>query len=63
MELSKWLKKTGMSQAEFARRLGATPMQMSLWVGKRREPSLSRAVQIEEETEGDVTCLDLMLAR
>lgn len=58
MTLSDYLKETGLSQMEFARRLGVTQGAVGFWL-HNRPPTIERAIQIEKITEGKVTCEDL----
>lgn len=53
--LREWLNKSGVSDAEFARKLGISASHLSLIVSGRRSASLALALQIESETDGAVT--------
>ncbi|WP_413777642.1 helix-turn-helix transcriptional regulator [Thalassovita sp.] len=52
--LSNYLKTSGISQSEFAKRIEVSAPFLSLLIGGRRSPSLSLAFRIETETKGAV---------
>ena len=59
MELKKYLEKEGLSQTEFAKKLGVTSARISQIVNRKRNPSVFLMVAIEEITNGNVTMREL----
>lgn len=59
MDIPQYLEKSGIHQAEFARRLGVSPGLVWQWLNGETKITAERAVQIEEATGGDVTCEDV----
>lgn len=53
--LTTLLKRLNVTQAELARRIGATTAQVNEWRGKRPIPA-PRCEQIERATGGAITC-------
>ncbi len=47
------------SQAKLARTLGVPAVLISQWANQKRPVPLDRCVQIEQATEGQVTCEEL----
>ena len=54
LSLAQFLDRSGISCAEFARRLGVTDSAVWRWANGRRSPSLGLAFAIERETHGAV---------
>lgn len=60
MNLSSYLRDTGMTQAEMARRLGVTRSAVNQWLSGITAPSARQIAQIEDITEGRVRLTDLI---
>jgi DNA-binding transcriptional regulator YdaS (Cro superfamily) len=61
MKLKQWIVKTeGMSQREFASRLGIGEGHLNRWLMGLNIPSLRNAIMIEKLTNGEVTAEDLL---
>lgn len=58
MQLPEFFTTTGMTQAEFAKRLGVTQGRVSQWNCGRGRPALLRFPKIERITAGKVTHRD-----
>jgi transcriptional regulator with XRE-family HTH domain len=58
MNLKKYLSKNGVSQADFARRIAATPGAITRWVQGNRRPNLDQMREIERVTRGQVRVED-----
>jgi transcriptional regulator with XRE-family HTH domain len=52
--LKKYQRENGLTQDALAARLGVTPSMVSLWLARKRGPSLATALQIEARTGGAV---------
>lgn len=59
MRLDAWLELAGMKQAELARRLGTSPVNVNRIVAGKQNIPLSMADAIVRVTEGAVTADDL----
>jgi len=59
MELKQYLEEKGLSQTEFARKLGVTSARISQIVNRKRNPSVFLMKAIEEVTGGSVTMQEL----
>jgi len=55
MTLPEYLEKTGISNVDFARKIGVTPGMLSQWLSGHRPISPEKCVLIEKETAGQVT--------
>jgi len=55
MNMHQYLKESGLSQQEFADRLGVTQGNVGHWLHSRHRITAERAIQIEEATHGAVT--------
>jgi transcriptional regulator with XRE-family HTH domain len=53
--LATWLAQREMSQAEFAKRIGATPASVSRWISGKSLPRRGALRAIDAETDGAVT--------
>ncbi len=58
MKLQEYVAQLG-SQAKLARTLGVPAVLISQWANQKRPVPLDRCVQIEQATEGQVTCEEL----
>jgi len=54
MKLASYLNKTGITQAQFARLIGASPGAVNRWLAGNRKPSLGQLQAIRRVTRGDV---------
>ena len=59
-ELIRWLEQNERSAAWLARRLDVTRETVSSWIRGEYSPSMARAQQIEEVTEGAIKAADLV---
>ena len=59
-ELIRWLEANERSAAWLARRLDVTRETVSAWLRGEYSPSMARAQQIEEVTEGAIKAADLV---
>lgn len=57
-KLADHLRKTGMTQLEFAELAGVPGPQVSMWLSGRRRPGLESAFKIERATGGKVRATD-----
>jgi len=62
MRLREWLKAQGLTVREFALAIGETDSSTRKWVYGQRQPSLPKAVAIQEYTHGEVSVRELMVA-
>lgn len=60
MRLGEWLDKNERSAAWLARRLEVSRETVSAWLSGEYSPSMARAQQIEEVTDGQVKAADLV---
>ena len=60
MELTDWLERNERSAAWLARRLDVSRETVSAWLAGKYSPSVARAQQIEEITEGAVKVEELV---
>lgn len=60
MDLLRYLRETGMSQAELARRLGVTRSAVNQWLSGATAPSTQQITRIARVTEGAVGPADLI---
>lgn len=60
MDIPQYLRKEGLTQTEFARRLGVSSAAVSQWVNKARKISPRKAKLIEEATDGAIKRGDLL---
>lgn len=58
MKLAKFLQSTGMTQSEFARRLGITQGRVSQWASGNGRPAPHRLAAIRRITKNKVTHRD-----
>lgn len=58
--LERYLKKSGLTQQEFADQLGVSHVAVWHWVTGQRVPRAETAVAIERVTEGSVKVADLL---
>lgn len=58
MKLQEYVAQLG-SQAKLARTLGVPAVLISQWANQKRPVPLDRCVQIEQATDGQVTCEEL----
>lgn len=63
MTLKKWLEKSRMRQAKFARAIGATPGLVSSYIGGAIWPSFAKFRRIYRVTNGEVTPNDFFFER
>lgn len=54
MKLKDWLKERGMSQAEFARRVGVNRTSLFFWLSGGSHPTYKNYLKIKEITDGKV---------
>lgn len=52
MDIKTYLEQTGVSQAEFARRLEVTPSMVSQWMSQYRPIAAEKVIPIERATGG-----------
>lgn len=62
MRLRQWLKQEKLTVRAFAASIGETDSITRKWVYGQRQPSLPKAVAIQEYTGGAVTVRDLIVA-
>lgn len=60
--ISKFLESQGLTQADFAKRVGLSRQQINNVVRGRSNPSLRTIRKIVEVTGGEITLLDLVAA-
>lgn len=58
MDIAGYLKASGLTQVEFANKLGVTQSTVGFWL-HNKPPTIERAIQIEKLTNGAVRCEDL----
>jgi transcriptional regulator with XRE-family HTH domain len=58
MKFSDWLKSSGLTQKEFAERIGVTQSAISHLRNNRKRPSFELMVKIEKATKGKVKLND-----
>lgn len=61
MRLRDWLKRENLSVREFATRIGEDDSIVRKWVYGQRQPSLPKAVLINQHTDGAVSAADLLM--
>lgn len=61
MKLREWLKRNSLSVRQFAADIGETDTIARKWVYGQRQPSLPKAIAIEEFTRGEVSARDLLV--
>jgi len=54
MKISDYIKQEGISQAEFARRIGVDRSTVTLWIQGLRRPASDMALHIEQVTDGSI---------
>jgi DNA-binding transcriptional regulator YdaS (Cro superfamily) len=59
MNIASYLEKHGLSQEQFAKKLGVSQGLIWQWINGRTKISPDRALRIEEATNGEVTREDL----
>jgi DNA-binding transcriptional regulator YdaS (Cro superfamily) len=59
MDLQTYIRSAGLSQAEFAAKIGSHPVTVSKWCSGAMLPGLGNVRAIEAETGGRVTAADL----
>lgn len=59
MDLAAYLKKHGLSQEQFAKKIGSTQGAVSQWLLGRSRMSAERAAKIEQKTGGELRLQDL----
>lgn len=59
MDLKEYLKITGLTQQEFASRIGTTACLMHVYAQKKHRPSVKTSLKIIKETKGLVGVIDL----
>lgn len=62
MQLADYLKTNGIKRIEFAARIGVSPQTITGWCEGKFWPTRERAQKIFDETKGEVTPTDLMVA-
>jgi len=60
MDLREFLFKKGITQIEFAKKLGISRGHLNQILHKTKHPSRKLAKEIEEQTEGKVTAIELL---
>jgi transcriptional regulator with XRE-family HTH domain len=63
MKLSEWLKENGLSQAEFARRIGVSPPALSRFITGARIPHATSILKIRDATDGKVDVNDWVVVK
>lgn len=58
MKLREYLKENGIVHGFFAKKLGTTSPQLSIWLGGKVKPKLEMIALIEEITKGKVSLRD-----
>lgn len=58
MKLKEYLKEFGIVHGFFAKKIGARPQHLSLWIAGKSKPRLETIALIEEATKGKVTFRD-----
>lgn len=61
MKLVQYLQQNNLKQKEFAKKIGVSCATISNLVAMKFDIHLSTALSIEEATEGQVTCKDLLV--
>jgi DNA-binding transcriptional regulator YdaS (Cro superfamily) len=59
MDISTYIRQAGLTQQEFADRVGCTQGAVSQWLMGKNKPSPKRAIDIERATDGAVTAEEL----
>lgn len=62
MTLLEFIRSSDFTFSSFAEKIGETENIVRKWAYRQRQPSLPRAVKVEEATGGKVTARDLLVA-
>lgn len=62
-KLRAYMKRSGLTQEQLAAAADVPGPQVSLWLNRKRRPSLESAFKIERATAGEVTAADWLPSR